>query len=243
MTDRRTVTAHDPLLGAPEWRAIDDYEIRTSGNEFIVRGHASIFGVVYPIAGGPAAGGFNERVDAGAFDKTLAGTPDVHFLINHEGRSLARTKSGTLTLATDKVGLLAEARIDRRTRDGADLEISMQRGDLDEMSFAFRTVRHAWTDDAEGELRTLLELNLDKGDVSVVNNGANPSTRIRIADVRSALAALTTAELAEVRSLDNPLETLREARSQLNALIHEMTPPESRELSIAEAIRIVEGRA
>lgn len=235
-----TVHETDRMLGAPEWRGVNDYEVRASGNEFIVRGHASVFDAPYPVAGGPDAGGFNETVDRGAFARTLAANPDVHFLINHEGRSLARTKSGTLTLATDKVGLLSEARIDRRTQDGRDLEISMERGDLDEMSFAFRTVRHDWTDD--GALRTLLEVNLDKGDVSVVNNGANPATRIRIADVKDALRALTHAELAEVRSLDNPLAALAGARARLDDLLRQVTPKESRTLSIAEALRVIEGR-
>jgi HK97 family phage prohead protease len=229
----------DQLLGAPEWRGIDDYEVRKSsdGNEFIVRGYASLFANEYPVMGGPEAGGFNERVDRGAFDKTLAANPDVHFLINHTGVTLARTKSGTLKLSTDSTGLLSEARIDRRTSDGRDLEIRMERGDLDEMSFAFRTVRHSFTDD--GELRTLLEVNIDKGDVSVVNNGANDKTRIRIAD---AVRAFTTLELAEVRSMENPLASLTEARAHLDDLIREVTPKDSRRLSLAEAVRVIEGR-
>lgn len=230
----------DQLLGAPEWRGINDYEVRKNGNEFVVRGYASLFDTIYSVAGGPDLGGFNERVERGAFDKTLAGKPDVHFLINHEGRSLARTKSGTLKLATDATGLLSEARIDRRTRDGQDLEISMERGDLDEMSFAFRTIRHDWTEN--GDLRTLLEVNIDKGDVSVVNNGANPATRIRIADVKDAIRALGAADLAEVRSLDNPRDELNELRSTVDRLIAGLTPTDPRTLSIAEAVRVIEGR-
>lgn len=231
------MTQNDKLLGAPEWRGIDDYEVRRQGDEFLVRGYASMFESTYPVGGGPAAGGFDERVDRGAFDKTLASKPDVHFLINHEGRSLARTKSGTLTLATDSTGLLSEARIDRRTRDGQDLEISMERGDLDEMSFAFRTVRHDWSQD--GELRTLLEVNLDKGDVSVVNNGANPNTRIRIAEMKRALSSLA---LAEVRGLDDPVAALHEMRADIDRLLVEVTPKDSRTLSVTEALRVIEGR-
>lgn len=225
------------LLGTPEWRGISDYEVRksTDGHEFLVRGYASLFGSVYTVGGGPDAGGFDEQVDRRAFDVTLAAKPDVHFLINHEGRSLARTKSGTLKLKTDSTGLLSEARIDRRTRDGQDLEISMERGDLDEMSFAFRTIRHDWSDD--GALRTLLEVNIDKGDVSVVNNGANPNTRIRI-DGAGAVRALSRLDLAEARSsLEDPLGALTEARSRINELIAELTPPASRTLTLAEAMR------
>jgi HK97 family phage prohead protease len=233
----------DQLLGTPEWRGIDDYEVRKSsdGHEFIVRGYASLFNSIYAVGGGPGLGGFNERVDRNAFDKTLSSKPDVHFLINHEGRSLARTKSGTLQLRTDNTGLHSEARIDRRTRDGQDLEISLERGDLDEMSFAFRTVRHEWTEN--DELRTLLEVNIDKGDVSVVNNGANPNTRIRIA-TRDAIGALRELDLAEARSsLEDPIAALKEAREHINGLLADLIPQDSRPLTFAEALRVVEGRA
>ncbi|HEX8511088.1 MAG TPA: HK97 family phage prohead protease [Propionibacteriaceae bacterium] len=232
----------DQLLGTPEWRGIDDYEVRKSadGYEFVVRGYAALFNSVYPVGGGPELGGFNEQVHRAAFDKTLNAKPDVHFLINHEGRSLARTKSGTLKLKTDNTGLLSESRVDRRTRDGQDLEISMERGDLDEMSFAFRTVRHDWTED--GELRTLLEVNLDKGDVSVVNNGANPNTRIRIATA-DAIRALSQLDLAEARSsLTDPMAALREARGHLDALLVELRPT-SKTLTLDEALSILDGRS
>lgn len=232
-----TPTTPDRLLGPAEHRAIDDYEVRSEGNEFVVLGYASLFESEYQVNGGPDVGGWNERVHRNAFDKTLSSSPDVHFLINHAGKSLARTKSGTLKLSADKKGLLSEARIDRRTQDGRDLEISMERGDLDEMSFGFRTVRHDWP----GELRTLLEVNLDKGDVSVVNNGANGATRIRLAHPKDVLEALAHADLTEVRSMDNPAQALREARAHLDRLLAEITPPSSRTLSIAEALRVHEG--
>jgi len=192
------------------------------------------------VAGGPDAGGWIETVDRRAFDVTLGANPDVHFLINHEGVTLARTKSGTLNLSTDRKGLLAEARIDRRDPMGQSLEVKMERGDLDEMSFAFRTVRQEW--DADYTERSLLEVNIDKGDVSVVNNGANDKTRIRIADARDALSVLSSADLVECRGLDNPLEALREARAHIDRLIAEVTPKDSRRLSIADALRVVEGR-
>jgi HK97 family phage prohead protease len=228
------------LLGVPEWRGIDDYEVRSQGDEFIVRGYASLFDSPYPVGGGPDAGGWLETVDRRAFDVTLGAKPDVHFLINHEGVTLARTKSGTLNLATDSKGLIAEARIDRRDPAGASLEVKMQRGDLDEMSFAFRTVRQSWNDDYTD--RRLVEVNIDKGDVSVVNNGANEQTNIRITDTRSLLAAVAGAELAEVRKMDDPAAALREARARIDQLIRDVTPGKH-PLSVAEALRVIEGRA
>jgi HK97 family phage prohead protease len=223
----------EQLLGTPEWRGFQQFEVRSHGNEFIVRGHASLFECVYPVAGGATDGGWDEQVDRRAFDKTLASNPDVLFLINHEGRTLARTKSGTLKLATDSTGLLTEARIDRRTSDGHDLEIRMERGDYDEMSIGFRTIQQSW----QGDLRTLLEVSLDKGDVSVVNLGANSATRIAIAP---ALEALSNISAAEFRRMENPLDRLREARSHIDQLIAQVTH-QSGALSVEE-IRAMEGR-
>lgn len=229
------------LLGVPEWRAMGEFEARAIGDEFLVRGYASLFNVWYDVYGGPDGGGWQEKVNRKAFDTTLASKPDVHFLINHEGVTLARTKSGTLKLATDSKGLDVEARIDRRDPMGAALEVKMERGDLDEMSFAFRTVRQAWNEDYTE--RELLEVNIDKGDVSVVNNGANDKTRIRLVDARAAVRALAAAELAEIRSLDNPVEELREAREHLAQLIQQLDPKAPRRLSVAEAVRALEGRS
>jgi HK97 family phage prohead protease len=228
------------LLGVPEWRGIDDYEVRKAGDEFVVRGYASLFDSPYPVAGGPERGGFTETVDKAAFDVTLRSKPDVHFLINHEGVTLARTKSGTLTLSTDNKGLLSEARIDRRDPMGQALEIKMERGDLDEMSFAFRTMRDEWDDDYTE--RRLLEVNIDKGDVSVVNNGANDKTRIRIADARDAISVLSSAELVEVRGIDNALEALTEARDNLDRLITAVSPKQQHHtLSVEAALRLIDG--
>lgn len=66
-----------------------------------------------------------------------------------------------------------------------DITVLMEQGNLDEMSFAFRVVKQAWlnTDgeevpwwDMAGVDRQIREVSLQKGDVSVVNYGANPYT-------------------------------------------------------------------
>jgi HK97 family phage prohead protease len=230
------------LIGTPEWRSITDFETRKAGDEFIVRGYASLYNSPYDVAGGPANGGWTETVKRGAFDVTLAAKPDVHFLINHEGVTLARTKSKTLTFPDpkDSRGLLIEARIDRRDPMGASLEVKMERGDLDEMSFAFRTVRQEWNDDYTE--RGLVEVNIDKGDVSVVNNGANDKTRIRITEARDALFVLASTDLIEARSLDDPLSQLMEARSHIDRLLRDLIPPAKRTMSLAEAEALLNGR-
>jgi hypothetical protein len=52
----------------------------------------------------------------------------------------------------------------------------MQRGDLNEMSFAFTTVKDEWSEDYSS--RILRELSLAGGDVSVVTYPANPNATV-----------------------------------------------------------------
>ena len=118
---------------------------------------------------------FVERIAPGAFRKTLSETPDVRLLINHEGLPLARTKNGTLTLTEDSRGLYMDAEI-ADTTEGRDLYKLVERGDVDQMSFAFRVIRQKWSEDRS--MRTLIELSLADGDVSIVTYPAYPTTSV-----------------------------------------------------------------
>jgi HK97 family phage prohead protease len=94
-----------------------------------------------------------EVVRRSAFNKTLADGADVRFLIDHAGLPLARTKSGTMRLRVDSVGL----RMDIDTLDMASptvqsLVSAIKRGDLDQMSFAFMAVRDNYSADGVREL-------------------------------------------------------------------------------------------
>lgn len=196
------------LIDAPERRAVQasEFEARISGTKLKLEGHASVFDKGYDVAGGPSAGGWTEIVTRKAFDRTLSENPDVHLLINHEGLPLARTKSGTLQLSTDSRGLLVRADLDRRDPDVKSLEIKMERGDLDEMSFAFRVKRQSWSDD--DTIRSLEEVSLHKGDVSVVNWGANPHTSVTMRSAIELLARgiIDESELAELRSMSTEVQ-------------------------------------
>lgn len=118
---------------------------------------------------------FSERIAPGAFRKTLSETPDVRLLINHEGLPLARTKNGTLELSEDEVGLRFDADLPD-TSEARDLYTLIQRGDVDQMSFAFRVIRQKWN--ADRTERTLTEVSLADGDVSVVTYPAYPTTTV-----------------------------------------------------------------
>lgn len=125
---------------------------------------------------------FKETIAPGAFRKTLSETPDVRLLVNHEGLPLARTKNGTLTLSEDDRGLYMDAVI-ADTQEGRDLYTLIARGDVDQMSFAFRVIRQKWSEDRS--TRTLTEVSLADGDVSVVTYPAYPTTMVEARDLRT----------------------------------------------------------
>lgn len=235
------------LRGAPERRhlACTDFALRkAAGDTLEFTGYASVFDAPYDILGGPDRGGWTEIVDPNAFTRTLNAKPDVHLLVNHEGMPLARTKSGTMQLSTDKTGLKVRADLDRRDRDVQSLEVKMERGDVDEMSFAFRTVRDQWNHD-ESE-RRLLEVNIDKGDVSIVNFGANPATSAALRYLTEALTVVSEFEkeaaLAELRSSNDPVSALTSAHTMIGQLLREFRPKKrGGTLTIREAERILVG--
>jgi HK97 family phage prohead protease len=175
--ERRTFTVQDV-----EARQAEDGTMR-------LRGYAAVFNdASVPLP-------FKETIAPGAFRKTLSETPDVRLLINHEGLPLARTKNGTLTLSEDERGLFMDAEI-ADTNEGRDLYKLVERGDVDQMSFAFRVIRQKWNEDRS--VRTLTEVSLADGDVSVVTYPAYPTTTV---EAREALQNAMEA-IKEGRALD-----------------------------------------
>ena len=118
---------------------------------------------------------FIEKIAPGAFSKTLRETPDVRLLINHEGLPLARTKNGTMRLSEDQKGLYFEAEL-ANTQEARDLYTLVARGDVDQMSFAFRVIRQKYNEDRSERLLT--EVSLADGDVSIVTYPAYPATSV-----------------------------------------------------------------
>ena len=168
--ERRTYTVRDI-----ETRQAEDGTMRLSG-----------YAAVFNDASVPLP--FKESIAPGAFRKTLSETPDVRLLVNHEGLPLARTKNGTLTLTEDDRGLYMDAVI-ADTQEGRDLYTLVQRGDMDQMSFAFRVVRQKWSEDRS--TRLLTELSLADGDVSVVTYPAYPTTSVEAREaLRNAIEAI-----------------------------------------------------
>jgi HK97 family phage prohead protease len=185
-----------------EHRRLADVELRMDGDIPVLEGYALVYEYRYDIGGGPEAGGFTEVISRGAAAKS-AGEADVRLLVNHDGVPLARSKGGegTLTLSSDDVGLKVRAELDPANPTVQELRSAMSRGDLDQMSFAFKIPkgenRQEWSSDYS--LRTIREVQLF--DVSVVTYPANPAT---VAKLRSDEAPVeeATLEVVPTRSLD-----------------------------------------
>lgn len=100
---------------------------------------------------------FREVIAPGAFTNALtnANEDPIFLLINHDadGIPLASTKSGTLRLMQDDIGLRMEADLDPSNPKAQELASAIRRGDMTKMSFAF-TVNADGQTKEEG-LRTL----------------------------------------------------------------------------------------
>lgn len=256
------------LNGVTERRSVGltDFEIRTVGDKLSFQGYASLFNVGYDMYGGPDKGGWTESVDSGAFTRTLSTKPDVVLNINHgeggTGLPLARTTSGTLDLSTDKKGLLPKAQLDLRDPDVQALQVKIERGDVNQMSFAFRTIRQEW--DEEETQRKLMEISLDRGDVSIVTNGANPKTSVQLRGLDDAVAflaglnpeeaeaemrALSTEDLSQVQAAYSLLGLLMGSRDDAasdtthddaSTLADSFVQSEVRHLTLAQARRLAQ---
>lgn len=206
-------------MPAPDTRRVTatNLEIRTDGDQATIEGYASTFGQPYDM------GWYAETVERGAFTKTLQENPDVRYLLNHDGLPLARTTSGSLDLAQDSTGLHTRARVNMQRGDVRDAVYALKDGDVDQMSFGFRTIRDEWDDKYEN--RSLRELSLANGDVSVVTYPANPNTSVSVRarqvldapvdELRAAFRAIReeragkTISAATQRQLESVLENLR----------------------------------
>lgn len=154
--------------------AFTNLECRAIGEGNTLVGYAAMFDM-------PShdLGGFTEYVAPGAFSKTLNDGADVRLLIDHEGAPLARTKSNTMRLLEDERGLRVEAELDPSNPRAAEIISALKRGDMNQMSFAFRVIRDEWSRDRS--TRTLKEVRLF--DVSVVTFPAYEDT---VAEIRKA---------------------------------------------------------
>jgi hypothetical protein len=147
----------------------------------VLTGYAAVFDTPADIGGL-----FREYIARGAFAQSIL-EDDIRAVFNHDPNYvIGRNRAGTLTLAEDEVGLLVRAEMPD-VNWAQDLAYSIQRGDINQMSFAFVVLKDSWErkkldNGDEQYIRTLMRVMLY--DVSVVTYPAYEETS---AQVRAAL--------------------------------------------------------
>ena len=160
-------------LTGKEERFINLSEIRIAkdeGEPVKIIGHAAVFNTITDL------GWFKEQILPGAFADAIK-TSDVRMLFNHDANYImGRNTSDTLKLSEDKKGLSIEA-LPPDTQLIRDMVLTpMERGDLSQMSFAFRVEEEKWTEKKdEIPIRSIIKVD-PLYDVSVVTYPAYPTT-------------------------------------------------------------------
>lgn len=172
-----------------ETRIFQAREVRAATEDDGIR--VSGFAAVYDSWSGDL-GGFKERIARGAFGPALEGS-DVRFLLNHDGLPLARHRgrdTDTMVLEDRDEGLWFETVLDPSDPDVQRLTPKLQRGDLDQMSFAFSLPEDGsgeeWDYEQEqkgrsweGRLRTITRFS-ELFDVSAVTYPAYVDTEVAL---------------------------------------------------------------
>ena len=187
-------------------------EARGENESEMIVGYAAVFDKL-----SEDLGGFREKIQKGAFKKTL--NADVRALFDHDSKYvLGRTTSGTLSMKEDKEGLFVEIE-PPKAQWASDLRASIDRGDINQMSFGFRTIVDEWNEkDTANVIRTLKEVELF--DVSVVTYPAYPDTSVALRNLESIRkekeAELTQGDLTDKTEVESVTTPTGKKRKKLN---------------------------
>lgn len=155
------------------------------------------YAIVYDQLSDLLGGAFRERIAPGAADAVLASNPDVRALINHDDSLvLGRTTAGTCRAVSDNHGVRVEVDLGQRSYE-CDLCESIDRGDVSQMSFAFRVAPDGdtWSEEVfDGALCLVRTVTQFSGlyDFSVVTFPAYPQTEAALRSARSFAARLAS---------------------------------------------------
>lgn len=140
-----------------------------------IGGYAALFDVLSVVLWD-----FREEIAPGAFAQSIAQN-NVRALWNHDtSEVLGATANGTLQLAEDEIGLRFELELPD-TQRGRDAFTLIERGDVSQMSFGFRSLPDGdeWRIDEDGQyIRRLLKVDLLE--VSPVTFPAYPATSVGV---------------------------------------------------------------
>ena len=200
-----------------------EFELRAEGDGMTFVGYAAKFN-----SPSEDLGGFVETIEPGAFRRSLRSRNDVKLLVNHDtGRVLASSRSGTLRLQEDEVGLRVEASLPN-TSDGRDMAELLKRGDLNKMSFGFAVQKDAWNN--EMTERTLKSVRLFE--VSIVAFPAYAATEamVRSLDKAATRANVDADELADaVLKLEEGADLTDSQAELIKTVVNSLSPTQVKE--------------
>ena len=159
---------------------LEELRINNLEEKRFIEGHAAVFDSWSETLGGIFP--FKEKVRKGAFSQTIE-KDDIRALFNHDPNYvLGRNKAGTLELKEDERGLYVRI-IPPDTQAARDIITSIERGDINQMSFGFMVEEEKW-DTVDGvDVRELRRVRLF--DVSPVTFPAYPSTDVGVRAMES----------------------------------------------------------
>lgn len=148
-----------------EFRKIDHYEIRqiTESNSVEIEGYIAKFDSPSELWEG-----YWEQIDRNAFDDTIVDGHNIFLLYHHDwSKPLASTKTGTLILEVDNIGLRFKATINSNLTYGKDAIELIRERLIEGCSFGFycqeEDVHYNSVDDTV--VRTLLKVELYEGSI------------------------------------------------------------------------------
>lgn len=211
-----------------------EFELRADGDGMTFVGYAAKFN-----SPSEDLGGFVETIEPGAFRRSLRSRNDVKLLVNHDtGRVLASSRSGTLRLQEDEVGLRVEASLPN-TSDGRDMAELLKRGDLNKMSFGFSVQKDSWNN--EMTERTLKSVRLFE--VSIVAFPAYAATEamVRSLDKAATRANVDADELADaVLKLEEGADLTESQAELIKTVVNSLSPTQVKEENSEEQSSLLE---
>ena len=134
-------------------------ELRVSESEgaTVIEGHAAVFDSWSETLGGIFP--FKEVVRKGSFSESI-GRDDIRALFNHDPNYvLGRNRAGTLELVEDEVGLRVRI-APPDTSWARDVQTSIRRGDISQMSIGFVVEDDEWRTENGMDVRELRKVKL-----------------------------------------------------------------------------------
>lgn len=154
---------------------LKELRINESENGSVIEGHAAVFDSWSETLGGIFP--FKEIVRKGAFAESI-GRDDIRALFNHDPNYvLGRNRAGTLELVEDDIGL--RVRISPpETAWARDVQTSIKRGDISQMSIGFVVEDDDWRTENDMDIREVRKVILF--DVSPVTFPAYTATDVGV---------------------------------------------------------------